>query len=928
MRFGRIQVGIISAFFAATVQVASGEEFYVSIEGDDSNAGGLESPFRTIGKAAGVMSSGDICYIRGGTYRERVVVPADNLTFRRYQNEQIVVSGADLVTGWTQHSGEIYRAPLNWNGHEFTQVFFNGDHQQIARYPDNATGEMMRVDVESGYMPCETYNDTGDTRRVTFSGMADFPDNHWQGGIYRGITGRIRSNTMGDIVSSSGKDLVCTPLTNEWINGNTEWFMGGGAAGYILHLNALSREGEWWHEDGYLYFWQPGGGAPDNVSVEAQVREEAFVITGRSGVVLDGIEVKAATMTLDDSDDCRLLNCSFEYVQPYIKTSGYSSNYGSVGGVYVEGDRNEVDSCYFAHSWGHLLYINSGSGNRVTNSVFKDNGWYSIFSSSLHNRQAADTVIEYNTFGATGRFHIRTDANERITIRYNDFYDCMKMGQDAGSIESVGKDLKDSIIAYNTLHDSSTLRLLNAGFNKQYVVAFYIEDTSNYTAHHNIAWNFNNDKVPGSMKDGAFSYLGPRDSQQSGIRYYNNTAWNCDFRIRVWDRGGSISTQHWNNIFDSSMDDVFGNLESGFDFQNSAFIDPEDEDLNFENALGGHFTLLEGSSAIDSGRIIEGITDGYSGAAPDVGAIERGTFMWRTGASIGTSLKQLPFAETVPSASEFTIEAEDFDQGGPGIAYHDLSLGNEGGVYREENVDLFSIGSDEVVVGSTVGGEWLEYTVDLEPGEYSLKLRASAKLEGRVIRVELDGEELATLAIPSTGSLDTFEEISADVVVSSVERGRLRVNFVSGGTNLDSLTLSSDTSSYLSFEDWISGFGLTGADALSDADPDGDGASNIVEYAFSGDPTRASELGNQPGLLRSEDGLTVRFIRANRVDGVLEYHLEVSSDLSPGSWQSLVLKDDSINDLGRGFSEVKQLLSGTGNALFVRLRVIPVSGNQ
>ncbi|MBK1880064.1 carbohydrate-binding domain-containing protein [Pelagicoccus mobilis] len=904
------------------MQFAKGENFYVSLQGDDANSGSLESPFRTIGKAASVMSSGDVCLIRGGTYRERVVVPTDDLTFQRYQNEQVVVSGADLVTNWSQYSGEIYRAPLSWDGHEFTQVFFEGKHQQIARYPDNATGEMMSVEVESGYMSCTTYNETGDTRRVTFADMADFPDNHWQGGLYRGITGRIRSNTMGDILSSSGKDLTCTPLTNEWINGNDEWFMGGGAAGYILHLNALSREGEWWHEDGYLYFWQPGGGSPDGASVEAQVREEAFVINGRSGVVLDGIEVNAATLTLQNSDDCRLLNCSFEFVQPYIKTSGYSSNYGSVGGVYIEGDRNEIDSCYFAHSWGHLLYINSGSGNRVTNSVFKDNGWYSIFSSSIHNRSAAETVIEYNTFGATGRFHIRTDANEKITIRYNDFYDCMKMGQDAGSIESVGKDLKDSIIAYNTLHDSSTLRLLNAGFNKQYVVAFYIEDTSNYTAHHNVAWNFNNDKVPGSMKDGAFSYLGPRDSQQSGIRYYNNTAWNCDFRIRVWDRGGSISTQHWNNIFDSSMDDVFGDLEAGFDFQNSGFIDPEDEDANFENALGGHFTLLEGSTAIDSGRIIEGITDGYAGDAPDIGAIEQGSFMWRTGASIESSLKQLSFGEVLPSGSDIVVEAEDFDEGGPGIAYHDLSLGNEGGVYREENVDLFSIGSEEVAVGSTVGGEWLEYTLDVQPGDYVLKLKTSAKRANRSIRVDLDGEALATVAIPNTGGLDVFEEVSTKVTVNSVSKGRLRVNFISGGTNLDSISLLSDEASELSYQDWVTGYQLVGADADMHADPDGDDVSNVLEYAFGGDPTDAKAVGVRPRLTSVGQNLGIQFLQANTADAVLQYVLETSPDLSPGSWQPLEIASDSVTDLGAGFSKVEQLLRFEERSQFVRMRVI------
>src|SRR5262249_60774284 len=72
-----------------------------------------------------------------------------------------------------------------------------------------------------------------------------------------------------------------------------------------------------------------------------------------------------------------------------------------------------------------------------------------------------------------------------------------------------------------------------------------------------------------------------------------------------------------------------------------------------------------------------------------------------------------PFGGT-PASIPGTIRAENFYEGGEGIAYHDTSVGNTGGEYRDTDVD---IASDDVAGGFVVGwvgaGEWLAYTVDV-----------------------------------------------------------------------------------------------------------------------------------------------------------------------------------------------------------------------
>src|SRR2546425_158036 len=77
-----------------------------------------------------------------------------------------------------------------------------------------------------------------------------------------------------------------------------------------------------------------------------------------------------------------------------------------------------------------------------------------------------------------------------------------------------------------------------------------------------------------------------------------------------------------------------------------------------------------------------------------------------------------------------TFEAEDFDRGGEGVAYHDNVKGNAGGQYRtSEDVDIIA-SSDSAgggyVVNNFETGEWLIYTINVQTsGFYGLELRAS-----------------------------------------------------------------------------------------------------------------------------------------------------------------------------------------------------------
>ncbi|MDB6068165.1 MAG: C-terminal target protein [Pedosphaera sp.] len=96
------------------------------------------------------------------------------------------------------------------------------------------------------------------------------------------------------------------------------------------------------------------------------------------------------------------------------------------------------------------------------------------------------------------------------------------------------------------------------------------------------------------------------------------------------------------------------------------------------------------------------------------------------------------FPSTVPGI----IQAEDFDNGGEGVAYHDNDAPNNGGKYRNTAVDIENVtdtggGYD---VGWTDAGEWLKYTFNATvDGLYTLQIRTASNGDGGVFHVEFDG---------------------------------------------------------------------------------------------------------------------------------------------------------------------------------------------
>jgi hypothetical protein len=168
--------------------------------------------------------------------------------------------------------------------------------------------------------------------------------------------------------------------------------------------------------------------------------------------------------------------------------------------------------------------------------------------------------------------------------------------------------------------------------------------------------------------------------------------------------------------------------------------------------------------------------NGSSGSAADINWIR-----FSTGSAAST-----PFSGT-PMALPGKVEAENYDKGGEGVAYHDTTSGNSTGLYRTDSVDIQTTTDTGggYKVKSAVAGEWLKYTVSVAAsGTFTISARVSSGGTGGTFHVEVDGvNATGTLAVPNTGGWETWTTVSKSGVAIGAGTHVVRLVLDTNGTS-------------------------------------------------------------------------------------------------------------------------------------------------
>lgn len=166
--------------------------------------------------------------------------------------------------------------------------------------------------------------------------------------------------------------------------------------------------------------------------------------------------------------------------------------------------------------------------------------------------------------------------------------------------------------------------------------------------------------------------------------------------------------------------------------------------------------------------------------------------------TVKVNVPQAPYGGTA-RAIPGTVQFEEYDEGGNGVAYFDSSPGTSvspaPNFRTDEDVDIETctdIGGG-YNLGYTIAGEWLEYTVNVAAaGKYTLTLRVACNGTDRTVALQSDGTAITgDVKIPDTGDWQIWEDVTVKDV--QLKAGKQVIRITIGATDYVNLN-------YMKFE--------------------------------------------------------------------------------------------------------------------------------
>jgi hypothetical protein len=143
-----------------------------------------------------------------------------------------------------------------------------------------------------------------------------------------------------------------------------------------------------------------------------------------------------------------------------------------------------------------------------------------------------------------------------------------------------------------------------------------------------------------------------------------------------------------------------------------------------------------------------------------------------------------------PAVVPGVVQAEDFDEGGEGIAYHDTDSIDSGNEKRRPRYRLEAVDVDDcpdvgggLNIGGILGGEWLTYTIDIqEAGDYIVSVRFASPFGGLIRFETTNHDPICAINLSATG-WNNWDTATSQPVRLAAGVQVIRVSFAEPKTN-------------------------------------------------------------------------------------------------------------------------------------------------
>lgn len=112
--FFTIGIGVYGQTKATPKSNRNSKEYHVSVNGNDTNTGTKDNPFKTISAAANVAMAGDVITVHAGVYREQITPPrggnseTERIIYQAAKDEKVEIKGSEIIKGWEKAENDTW----------------------------------------------------------------------------------------------------------------------------------------------------------------------------------------------------------------------------------------------------------------------------------------------------------------------------------------------------------------------------------------------------------------------------------------------------------------------------------------------------------------------------------------------------------------------------------------------------------------------------------------------------------------------------------------------------------------------------------------------------------------------------------------------------------------------------------------------------